>query len=198
MSESETFGRAVAVLREVGICRVRNIAKAMNSILTAISGTLVALITSFFPTLFINNMTLGSLMLVLALEVVEAIMYYTAKRSFKYTFGMAELAGEKIKDIQLMIFPIAMLIPLVIANYISIPQLVLASPFFGISILKFVSSKESIRKAGSITLLGLTMISTASPLLATPTTLSISTSISALVEGLMYIEEAEKCGDRSK
>ena len=196
MTETEALDRAMEVLREVSICRIRNIAKAMNSILTAISGTIVALITSFFPYVFVDNATLGSLFLILVLEVVEAIMYYTAKRSFKYTFSMAELAGEKIKDMQLMIFPIAMLIPLTIAKYISLPQLILASPFFGISVLKFISSAESIRRVGGVTLLGLTMISVASPILATPTVLSVAVALSAIVEGLMYIEEAESCGER--
>ena len=198
MTEDESLDKAMVVLKEVSICRIKNIAKAMNSILAAISGTIVALITSFFPYVFIKNPTLGSLFLVLILEMVEAIIYFTAKRSFKYTFGMAELAGEKIKDIQLMIFPIAMLIPLAIAKYVSLPQLILASPFFGISALKFISTSESIRRVGGVTLLSLTMISVSSPILATPTVLSIAVALSAIVEGLMYIEEAESCGKRSK
>ncbi|UXD22878.1 hypothetical protein IPA_09160 [Ignicoccus pacificus DSM 13166] len=191
---SEELSRALGVVREISICRVKNLAKAMNSLSSAISAMLTALIASFFAYLFIREPIFGSLLLVSILFLLELIVYWTAKKSFTYTFRMAEIAGEKINDIYLMLFPLAMLVPLAISKFIYVPQLTLASPFFAIGVLKIISNTETPRRVGGVALISLSMISSAAPLSTTPTALSIGLALSNVIESLMFIEEAEKCG----
>ncbi len=194
--ESESLKRAFSIVTEVSICRVRNIAKSMSAMISAISGTITALITSFFPYLFITDPLIGTMNLLLLLTLLEYIIFVAVKKSFTYTFDMAQTAGENIRDIHLTILPISILIPLSVAKMISIPQLALASPFIAIAMLKMLIAKEQPRKVGGASLLALSMISSAAPLPTAPTSLAISLSMSCIIESLMYVEEAEKCGKR--
>jgi hypothetical protein len=70
----------------------------------------------------------------------------------------------------------------------------MASPFFAIGILKMIAGSDVARQVGGLALVSLSMICSATQLTTTPSALSIALAISNVIESLMYIEEAEKCG----
>jgi len=191
-NEEEVLRRVSEIVVSISSCRIKYLARALSSLTLVLGSMLTALTASLIPHYFVDNIILGTALLLALILLYSAIMFYTFKKTFTYTFSMASLAGEEGKLIDLLLFPVVMLIVMLISKYFKSPQLLMSSPFIALAILKITSRGRERIVSGSV-LLSLSMICVASSEVTLPAALASAYGISSVFETLMNLEEAERC-----
>jgi len=191
-NDVEVLRRVSEIVASISSCRIRYLARALSSLTLVLGSMLAALTASLIPYYFVNNIIFGTALLLTLILFYSSIMFYTFKKTFTYTFGMASLAGERTKLLDLLLFPIVMLVVMLISKYLKSPQLLMSSPFIALAIMKITSGGRERVVSGSV-LLSLSMICVASSEATLPAALASAYGISSVFETLMNLEEAEKC-----
>ncbi|ALU12722.1 hypothetical protein EYM_06790 [Ignicoccus islandicus DSM 13165] len=193
---------AVDILQSVTKCRTQNLAKAMQTLTFTISSLLLAFVlaTPSYKLISVLN-SLPSTTLFLTLLTLFGLFKYTASKSFTYITTISEILGVNVKSREYLECLIATL-PLALVSdiflYNRIGSLSIVLPFIGFSIIKFLTSKDENARMGSLVMLALSMLSSAQKSSAIALTLSISLTLSGILESLLYIEEAERCATEAR
>jgi len=184
--------RVAEILRDISSCRNSYLAKALSSLTLSLGGTLTALTAALFPSVFVSDYKVGSALLMTLLLFFSIIMFYTFKKTFKYTFKIASLREGDSRAPDFLLFPVMAAVTLAAPVWPGLPYATMAIPFFLISLIKILMMRRE-KAVSGVVLASLSMLSVATNPIVIPVTLSISYSVSTLFEVLINLEEAEKC-----
>ncbi len=198
MSDEETsFARSLAVVQEISLCRRKFIASAIKSMVMAASGAVTSIAVLFLSDLLLHisimMTTFGILLMMLTTGYLISI---AAKKTFKYTLD-TRVIGDEALSLDLFVTTIALLLILFVYNVVNAPQLVLAAPFLMVSLAKIIhyrKSKLEHELVSGVSLLSLTLISLTLPLPRALAAEPASYTVSAILEAISILSEAEECG----
>ncbi len=192
---NDAFSKAIDIVKQISSCRVTWLAKALPPMAQSVGAILTALTASLIPFIFTDNVILGTILLLFLISLYSWLLFLAFKKTFKYTFGMANLAGVKVEELSstdLILFPLVMLLVVLVSQYLHYPQLLMSSPFIALGVLKILSKRKEGSVSGTV-LISLSMLSSAARLEALPAALASSYAVASIIESLMDLEEAEKC-----